>query len=425
MNKSLSLHKVLAALLTMAALFAGQQAFATSTFTVSVTGNSAWFTINRTGNTSIAETVSYRTVSLSALAGKHFTEMIGQVTFAANETSKTILVDETAIADVEVNYRYHDGTSRKYRFEVLDKDGSVLASTDRTIPYGNNYQNYKIVAADFEEKTVTVNSGETTAGDGGYRNNPYCTMSGSSYYNTAAPAEYLSAINAELRMTLTFQAKEVNDGYQYIQVLFDQDGNNDCDERPTSNISDGNPGTPDRSLYMAGFEHQPGSKNTNYASYSFPVLSVGNNAGANAPWNISPWNNSVGKLSIQKFKSNSDRASDGRLIAPTSFTTLDIRFNASGDSNDDWKSNNIEAHIQAVTTPTVLDNYKVSGGRHQKGNNIYVSVAFSEIVNITGSTRKLTTSWGDLTYLEGNGTNVLTFKGQISSSASGTFNVTG
>ena len=426
MTKPLSLHKLLAVLLTIAAVFAGQQAFATSTFTVSSSSynnnTQGRFKITRTGNTTIAETVNYRTVSLSAIAGKHFTEKTGTVTFNANDTFKYIYVDETAIANVDVNYRYQNGTSRKYRFEVLDKDGSLLASNDRTLDYGTGY---KIVASDFDEKTLTVNSGETTAVDGGYKNNPYRSMEGSSYYNAAAPAEYLSAISAELRTTLTFQAKEVNDGYQYIQVLFDQDGNDDCDERPTSNISDGNPGTPSRSLYMAGFEHQHGSKNTTYASYSFPVTSVGNNASADAPWNTSPWNNSVGVLSIQKFKSGSDRASDGRLIAPTSFSTLDIRFNASGSGDDDWKSNNIEAHIQAVATPTVLNNYKVSGGRHQKGNTIYASVSFSEIVNITGSTRKLTTSWGDLTYLEGNGTNVLTFKGEISSSASGTFNVTG
>ena len=424
MTHSLSLQKILATLLTIAALFAGQQAFATSTFTVtsSTSGYTTTFTITRTGNTSVAETVNYRTVSLSALAGQHFIEKIGTLSFSANQTSKTVSVTETAIADIEANYRFQAGTVRKYRFEVLDKDGYVLASKDREMNYGSNC---RILTSDFDEKTVTVSSGETTAGDGGYGSNPYLTMASDGYYNNAAPQDYLSASNMELHMTLDFQAKEVEDGYQYLQILFDPTDNG-YDERPTSNISDGDPGTPSLSRYMAGFEHQSGIKNTNYASYSFPVTSVGNNNGANLPWHNSPWNNIIGSLSTQKFNT-SCRATDGRLLIPTEFTELVLRFNASGSGGDNWTLKNVVAKIQAVDNyrPTVLPNYTVSGGRHQKGNTIYVSVPFNEIVYITGTTQKLTTSWGDLTYIAGNGTNVLTFQGEISSSASGSLSVTG
>ena len=51
-------------------------------------------------------------------------------------------------------------------------------------------------------------------------------------------------------------------------------------------------------------------------------------------------------------------------------------------------------------------------------------MAFSEIVTVTG-TPTLATSWGTLSYCAGSGSNVLTFSGEISSDATGTFSVTG
>ena len=51
------------------------------------------FTITRSENTT-AETVHYRTVSLSALEGQHFNAVSGTLNFAADETSKTVSVTE-------------------------------------------------------------------------------------------------------------------------------------------------------------------------------------------------------------------------------------------------------------------------------------------------------------------------------------------
>ena len=161
-----------------------------STFTVGGSGNN--FTISRTGDgTNFAETVHYRTVSLSAYAGQHYTADSGTFLFAPGQTGTNIaVVLKTPTADA-------------YRFQ-------------------------------------TVNSGETTASDAGYISNPYLTMAATGYYssNNTAPESFLSAINAELRMTLSMQVKEVNDGYQYIQVLFDN--TTSCDDR--SGCKDGNPG---------------------------------------------------------------------------------------------------------------------------------------------------------------------------------------
>lgn len=66
-------------LLTLLLLIAagmGQNAWAqVGTFTVTNSGNT--FTITRSGNTDVAESVLYRTVSLSAIAGQHFTAKSG------------------------------------------------------------------------------------------------------------------------------------------------------------------------------------------------------------------------------------------------------------------------------------------------------------------------------------------------------------
>ena len=124
------LHRVLTVVLTMAALATGQSAWATSTWTVTNADNV--FTITRS-ESGTAETVKYHTVSLTALAGKHFTAVSGELTFAASETSKTVTVTETAKDDVNKTYRFQTVMSRSYRLEVTNTNGYLLAYRDRII----------------------------------------------------------------------------------------------------------------------------------------------------------------------------------------------------------------------------------------------------------------------------------------------------
>ena len=168
---------------------------------------------------------------------------------------------------------------------------------------------------------------------------------------------------------------------------------------------------------MAGFEIKSGGAyTTSYKTFTFPVTSVGSNVGATNPWGH---DTDKEKFPLSKQKFNTDcRATDGTLILPTDFQTLAVRFDASGKDEDDWDVKNLKAKITAVDTqvPTLHD-VKISGGPRAKGNTFYVSLAFTEIVRITGTTKKLSTSWGDLTYVDGDGTNVLTFSGTIGISA--------
>ena len=87
--------KVLTLVLTIAALAAGQSAWAASTWslTSSTSTGITTFTITRSESTA-AETVHYRAVSLSALEGQHFNAVSGTLNFAADETSKTVSVTE-------------------------------------------------------------------------------------------------------------------------------------------------------------------------------------------------------------------------------------------------------------------------------------------------------------------------------------------
>ena len=408
--RTIFLNRILALVLTIVALIVGQSAWAESTWTVTNdNGNSNTFTIKRS-ETGYSQTVHFRTISLSAYAGQHFTAVDMDYTFPADEDTKTVTVSEKTPSGA---YVYQTADSRKYSFEVTDRAGFRLAYAERKRTWGTSVPSSGI----FGVKSINVGSGETTVTHDGYINNPYRTMAGSDYYDNAAPKAWLSAIGATLHMTLSMKVKEVNDGYQYIQVLFDNTSS--CDDR--SKCKDGNPGNINLSRYMAGFGHHPGSYDENWSTYTFPVTSQDNNCGTVS----NPWGNTIdAKLYDQKFRYDSYRDTDGKLIIPTEFTTLVLRLNASGDNEDNWTCKDVTAKIQAIdaSAPTKLA-VSVAPGRHSRGNTVYVSVAFSEIV--TSSSPKLTSNWGDLTYVAGSGTNVLTFKGTIPQNATGDLNITG
>ena len=397
------INRVLALVLTIAALAMGQSAWAENTWTVSNTSGST-FTITRSGDLSVAETVCFRTVSLSAIAGQHFTDISDQLTFGVDEDSKDVTVPELT-PSVE-SYKYQTTTTRKYRFEVLDQGGFLLANCDRTYTTGSSISTSNFLNI---TKTGTIQSSAFKVTDKGYAQsgNPK-TIASTAFYN-AATQDYLGTAGAELHMTLEFQAKEEYDGYQYLQILTNE---TDCD----TGAGNGDPGTISKSRYMAGFEIKSGGEYKTYKSYTFPVTTVGSGVGATNPWG---YDTDKEKFPLSKQKFNTDcRASDGTLLLPIDFQTLAVRFNASGKDEDDWYVQNLKAKITAVDTqvPTLHD-VKISGGPRAKGNTFYVSLAFTEIVRITGTTKKLSTSWGDLTYVDGDGTNVLTFSGTIGISA--------
>ena len=413
MKRDFILNRIIKVMLLVLSMTVGQNAWAESSWTVENSkGASNTFTIKRSEK-GYAQKVLYRTVSLSAYAGQHYTAKYGELEFLENEDTKTVTVTEST-PNVD-SYKYQNGATRQYKLEVTDRAGLLLASATRDMTIGYNVASSGV----FDNKSYTIRSSEVTVTEDGYAqsSNPH-TVASTQFYTEGTKA-YLVYLNAELRMRLEFQAKEVNDGYQYVQIL--TDNTTGCD----TGAGDGNPGTPNVSHYMAGFDIGGKGVDT-YYKYSFPVPSVGNDAGATKPW--TELSNSVADLKKQKFNTGC-RASDGRLILPTGFSTLVVRFNASGSDEDDWKAKDIKAFIQAsdATMPTKLS-VSAAAGRHAKGNTVYVSVAFSEIVTVTGTPTLTTTSenhWGSLSYVTGSGTNVLTFSTTIPQDATGDLNITG
>ena len=423
-------NKILAALIAILAF--GQGAWAAENgweITSSTSGSVTTFTISRT-NTTVAETVKYRFVNLSAYAGQHYnvtgvngessSALTGKFTFAAGDaTSRTIQVTESAGSGAYSYYK--DNTSRSYKLELTDAGGFYLTKNQRSFTTGTSVNSSNVYA----EQSVTVESGPVTITHDGF-NQGYHAVSMSTYFSNAAPQAYLVAAGAELRMVVTLDEAEKDDGYQHIQLLVNKTTSFD------NSASEGNPGTPTNSHYLASFAHKPGSTLTSYASVCFPLTSAADNCSAVDPaWNFSPYNNTVGKLYTQKFKSGY-RASDGKLIVAkkselNGLSTVGIRFDASGDNADTWYAKNVTAKFTAVdeTAPAVLA-FSLAPGYHARGNTVYVSVAFNEIVKVT-DTPKLTTNnnWSDLSYVDGNGTNVLTFSGTIGNNASSSLNVTG
>ncbi len=377
---------------------AGHEVCAQSGYSVSVSGNH--FTVSRSSGAE-ADTVRYRTVFLSMHPAHHVASTRDTLIFPQGVTSRTKYLSGSNPSDI---YRYQLGTTRRYGVEVTDLGGFHLAIGEGDMTAGSS-----VSASAYDEQEVVVNSGEITVTDDGY-NQGYHSVNVATYFDATAPKDYFNKVNASLRMTLSFRAREVNDGYQYVQVYANTS---------TSNVDNGNengdPGTTNHVRYAAGFEHKHGATDDTYKNYTFPVASVGNNTGATNPWGHGEGYN----LIKQKF-SNS-RANDGRLVIPVSLSSLYLRFDASGSSADDWVARNTKVHIQAIdnSNPTLHDT-RVSPGSYCRGNRVYVTLYFNEIVTMGGSNRSLSTSWGKLDYVDvAVASNAIAFSGVIADTASG------
>ena len=420
-------------------LASGLSAFAASTFTVSNPTGST-FRITRTGNTSVAETIDWRVVSLSAIAGIHFTgyngNYSGTVTFNVNDTYKDVPISEPTLDDNY--YKYQTGSDRSYRFEVLDRNGDILSSCDRTITSGlSQFSAAKV--SNSVTNLVTMSNGNFSSGMSSskyldvsytppsgdvqgskqdlpgyvliddsydYAQKPATVSTSSLINSTGASASYLNSQSYKIYATVCFTEKERDDGYQYLQII----AGNSAASYDTGADPNGQVNNPSNSIYKVCFEFADNS-NAEGKIY-FPHRGT----------TSSEFSNSNGVLHQQKYKSGYD--GNGAVILPVTTSYITTRFDAGGDNDDTWgyKDFFVRMALRDNTAPTVLNNYKVSGGRHQKGNTIYVSVPFKEIVTVTG-TPTLASNWGTLSYIAGSGSNVLTFMGIIDPTDNNAFSV--
>ena len=441
------MKKIISLLLLLITLLAVQTVHAASTFTVTNTSGTSKFVITRTTNTSTTETVKYRTVSLSAIAGMHFTEKVGELTFDATHNSREVEVTETPSESVDEQYHFQTGTTRSYRFEVLDLGGFKLASCDRNITYGSTYQH----SGSYVNKSVTDlvyfdNSGNIQSGSGnkyldvsysssnwiqvtdaGYSNQQERSISTDNlYHSSSVLRNYLtrSYNDYKLYATVYFTQKEEKDGYQYIQIYT---GNSYDGNDPNGSVNN-----PVNSLYKACFilSYTPSGSVMSDSHYQFfphryDYVDKATEKNNNISHYEFDYDNS--HLYQQKFLSNTYKANtSGSLVLSPSTRNINVRFDAGGggNDNDEWDFKDLKVRLALVDAkaPTTLA-YSVAPGMHAKGNTVYVSVAFSEIV--TGTSSKLTSNWGDLSYVAGSGSNVMTFSRTIPANASGSLNITG
>lgn len=375
--------------------------------------------------TTTEQTVYYRTVALTAIAGQHFTQTSGTVTFAVGDSTKVIPVSErTPSGDA---YKYQTGTSRTYRFEVLDEGGFELAHKDRTITSGLTQFSATKVSKTVTN-LVTMNNGSISSGMSSskyldvrytppssqvetsgtlsgyvliddsydYAQKPATVSTSTLINSTGATASYLNTLGYKIYATVYFTEKERDDGYQYIQII----AGNSTHFYDTGYDPEGSVNDPANSVYKVCFELSDGS-NAEGKAY-FPHRGTGTDE----------FSLSTGKLWQQKFKSGYS-ASGSVLLSPT-VDYITTRFDAGGNNDDTWgyKDFKVRMALCDAVAPTRPDNPIVNPGLHAKGNIAYISVPFNEIVTVTG-TPILNTSWGTLKYYAGSGTNVLTFADTI------------
>ena len=424
-----------------------------STFTVTNNGNT--FTITRTS--SGTETVYYRTVSLSAFPGENYSEAVGTLTFTGTETQKTVTIteiDPSTYLDpdhdtYELLYIIQTTLGRSYRFEVFNGNGEILAYTDREMKDSNS-KYYRMPAncsntivedlvyfdddgnlmsgegnkyVDVAAKQISgypESSGWRKVTDDGYGQG-YCQLSTDLFNGAYVARIYAQQQEMKVYATVIFKQKEDDDGYQYIQILGNnKDTYDDID--PDGAVND-----PSISIYKACFELSKSGVTSSPHYQFFPHRHDYVNKAAEQAAQLThysfDYDNSY--LYQQKFVHNGYRAltSGSMILSPTDMYIY-ARFDAAGKNDDDWYFADLKLRLALVDIkhPRASDNYKVNGGLHTRSNPIYVSVPFSEIVTVTG-TPKLYTTWGELNYIAGSGSNVLTFGGNISNTATGTFTI--
>ena len=179
---------------------------------------------------------------------------------------------------------------------------------------------------------------------------------------------------AKLAMTFDFLAKEKEDGYQYFQVLMDDETNYD------SGNKDGDVGEIKYAHLLAGFGHDPGKRNTDYARYSFPVPSIIDIPLGAYDYKWLDYGNTVGRLYSQKIKFGHREVKSGRVIADPSLQKIIVRFDASGKNDDTWYVNDLNVHIQAIdeTKPTIIaGDVRLSPAPHIGGSTCIMSSGLS------------------------------------------------
>lgn len=384
----------------------------------SVTNSGNTFTITRSDGTDGAQTVYYRTVNGSAIGGTHFEHKAGSVTFAVGEKTKSVSVTEKDVFSIFGGNAAtaYSNADRTYSFEIYRVSGgatinSSQKSATRTMTVSSNYH---VDGSLFNEYRTSTPSGETARGDyegakmGWTENAERVNAKEIVTVNSILPASsYASAVSQNIQYKLSFQAKEVDSGYQHIQISSGE--GIDLSQYPYEGTWKG---TMDSAVYAAIFEHGGDKKNETYASYTFPNL-----------------NGSVPNLKAETWREENTYKGDGYIKFPVDTEKLTVGFAGSGSGSDEWTTKEVTHYLKYLDTeePQLLGVAPMADGSYLPGDSVTVALVFDEVVDSAKSPNlgsvQIVTNWGTFTYTDGADTNVLYFTGTVSDTASGTLTV--
>lgn len=404
------------------------------------TGNAGTFSVTNNQNNTFTVTLTdgqgeqivfYRTVNGSAVGGTHFQHTSGVLVFEPGETTKTVAVTEynvNSIYDDEVTTGYSNA-DRTYSLELYktiggaDIDGNKAKAT-RTMTGVQNVD--RSVFGDF-----LITAAGTNHNHGDYDDDHLGWTNGGQHYNTAKETLNIQQIllqgktddqqrywqnleAAEVQYHMTFQAKEVDNGYQHIQIALGE--NIDFKYSPyqggwqTASVNTDLPDDKGTALYQVIFQHGGTKKNQNWATYYLPNAS-------GSPQGCSSWE--------EGFYDGGESTGSSYVTLPVKQTYMTVGYGASGDSNDKWTTQK-ETHyfrIGDTQEPQLLAVAPMAQTAYSVGEEITIALIFDEIVDSQNSTLSNvaihTNLTGALSYAGGANTNVLYFTGTVTSPFTG------
>lgn len=383
------------------------------TFTLAKTGETTngsakdiTFTVTRTIPSDAVVTtdpqrVYFRTVNGTAIGGTaapiHFSHVGGEdifLTFNQGDTQKTFVVpkENYFTGDTDIVNSFTTGVSRYYDVElykvvspignctgVLGDTRSVRRTLTPSADYildKSFYTTEYYSATDGTERKIT---------DDGFDKNPArrLTISPDLITNMKVTyKQYAKSTVSNYGLRMSMDVREVDDGYQYIRMNF----------------------SGSRSYYLK-FEIKAGSKYTDWSSLVLPMAG----------------DQGVLKRTEYTYSQMQTKSVGGATYLVTNANeVLTMQFDASGNGNDDWLYKNHKSYLRILDTtePSVKRIAPMAYGKYRKDDTITIAVEFNELI-ASASDVKMTNfsaipvnGW---TYVDGAGTNVLVFRGKLSS----------
>ncbi len=386
----------------------GNFSVSTEATRVSCDGGTAVFTISRpAGQTEGDQTVSYRTVNGTAIGGIHFQHKLSTITFSDGEDSKVIEVPVYGIAREYGSNpaTAYQNTQRNFYLEIYKVQGGATINgtasmAKKTIDLdstkevdANTYNQYNSVNTVKGAVSLITDDGSNNGSIWEPNADATDLVSFTKLGNTDGTYLDKTADHYALKYDLTIS--EQDDGYELMQVTTQNAPYNFG--HLNVNYASGS-----ELYYALAFEHDTSGTYGTAKTYTFPSTT----ARAQAVYSKSAVKGYSGIL-----------IDGGTAINIGNNKMVYVHYSASGGANDKWEKSGFQPSVRAIDIkePQLLAVAPMAGGTYSFGDTVYVSLIFNEIVDsLSGAvTLKTNLSGTPFSYVEGEGTNVLVFKGKV------------